>query len=109
VGDKVLIEATTQLRHSLRTGDVLARWGGEEFLLIMPHTDTGQAVAALERARSAGLGRTPNGAAVTASFGVAERVVDRTSHWNQLVDQADRRMYAAKLAGRNGIVARDVR
>ena len=104
-GDRVLIRAADQLRNCLRTGDVLARWGGEEFILIMPNTEASQAVAALERVRCAGLGERPDGQAVTASIGVAERVFDRTVHWCELLDIADRRMYAAKHAGRNQIVA----
>jgi diguanylate cyclase (GGDEF)-like protein len=104
-GDRVLIHAADQLRNCLRTGDVLARWGGEEFVLIMPNTEAGQAVAALDRVCSAGLGKRPDGQAVTASIGVAERLFDRATHWCELVDAADRRMYAAKRAGRNQIVA----
>lgn len=104
-GDCVLVCAADRLRNGLRTGDVLARWGGEEFILIMPNTEAGQAVAALERVRCAGLGERPDGQAVTASIGLAERVFDRAVHWCELVDTADRRMYAAKRAGRNQIVA----
>lgn len=105
VGDQVLIEATQRLRGSLRTGDVLARWGGEEFILILPNTRSDQAVAALERVRAAGLGTRPDRQAVTASFGVAERLQDGASNWRELVEIADRRMYEAKRGGRNRIVA----
>lgn len=104
-GDGVLVRAADRLRNCLRTGDVLARWGGEEFILIMPNTEASQAVAALDRVRCAGLGERPDGQAVTASIGVAERVSDGVARWRELVDIADRRMYAAKRAGRNQIVA----
>jgi diguanylate cyclase (GGDEF)-like protein len=104
-GDQVLIEATRRLRNSLRTGDVLARWGGEEFVLIMPNTEAPQAAAALERVRQSGLGAQPDGRPMTASIGIAERVRDGASGWHDLVEIADRRMYAAKHAGRNRIVA----
>lgn len=104
-GDRVLVSAADRLRSCLRTGDVLARWGGEEFVLIMPNTEADQAVAALERVRNTGLGERPDGHAVTASIGVAERASDGAAHWRELVDLADRRMYAAKHNGRNRIVA----
>jgi diguanylate cyclase (GGDEF)-like protein len=104
-GDRVLIEATQRLRAGLRTGDVLARWGGEEFILIMPNTEADRALAALERVRAGGLGLRPDGKRVTASFGVAERVLDGAASWRELVEIADRRMYAAKRAGRNRIIA----
>jgi len=104
VGDQVLIEATRRLRATLRTGDVLARWGGEEFILILPNTQADQAVAALERVRAAGLGNRPDNQTVTASFGVAERLQDGAATWHDLVEIADRRMYDAKRGGRNRIV-----
>jgi diguanylate cyclase (GGDEF)-like protein len=105
VGDEVLVEATRRLRATLRTGDVLARWGGEEFVLIMPNTQGEQAAAALERVRAGGLGTRPDGQPVTASFGIAERLQDGASNWRELVDIADRRMYEAKRGGRNRIVS----
>jgi diguanylate cyclase (GGDEF)-like protein len=105
VGDEVLIEATRRLRTTLRTGDVLARWGGEEFILIMPSTRTDQAAAALERVRAGGLGTRPDGQPVTASFGIAERLQDGAASWRELVDIADRRMYEAKRGGRNRVVS----
>jgi diguanylate cyclase (GGDEF)-like protein len=105
VGDQVLIEATRRLRATLRTGDVLARWGGEEFILILPSTQADQAVAALERVRVAGLGSRPDNQTVTASFGVAERLQDGAATWHDLVEIADRRMYDAKRGGRNRIVS----
>ncbi len=105
VGDEVLIEATRRLRATLRTGDVLARWGGEEFVLIMPNTQSEQAAAALERVRAGGLGTRPDGQPVTASFGISERLQDGASNWRELVDIADRRMYEAKRGGRNRIVS----
>jgi diguanylate cyclase (GGDEF)-like protein len=105
VGDEVLVEATHRLRATLRTGDVLARWGGEEFVLIMPNTQGEQAAAALERVRASGLGTRPDGQPVTASLGVAERLQDGASNWRELVDIADRRMYEAKRGGRNRIVS----
>ena len=106
-GDTVLKEAAQQLRTHLRAGDVLVRWGGEEFLLIMPNATTEQACQGMERVCEIGLGQTPDNQRVTASIGVAERVSDDAWDWTELVVKADSRMYEAKQAGRNRIVGCD--
>ena len=103
-GDAVLRNATLQLRQHLRAGDMLVRWGGEEFLLIMPNTQAKNACLGLQRVCEAGLGRAPDDKPVTASIGVAERLGDAAWDWARLVELADARMYAAKKAGRNRIV-----
>jgi diguanylate cyclase (GGDEF)-like protein len=104
-GDRILIQATHNLRAGLRTTDALSRWGGEEFVIIMPNTELEQALAALHRLRSGGLGARPDGRHLTASFGVSERIHDGTASGGDLVELADRRMYAAKRGGRDRIVA----
>ena len=106
-GDAVLKNATLLLRQHLRAGDILARWGGEEFVLIMPNASAKQACQGLQRVCEAGLGRTPDDKPVTASIGVAERQLDMAKDWSELVDVADARMYEAKTAGRNRIVGCD--
>lgn len=103
-GDRVLIEATKSLRSHQRTSDILVRWGGEEFVLIMPKTDSGQAKIALERIRKSGIGQRPDGTPLTASMGIAERLQDNTTDWRELVEVADLRMYKAKQSGRNRII-----
>lgn len=106
-GDRVLRNASLQLRTHLRAGDMLARWGGEEFLLIMPNTTASQACLGLQRVCDAGLGTTPDGQPVTASVGVAERLADGVWDWVELVAKADNRMYEAKKAGRNRMIGCD--
>lgn len=103
-GDQVLTAAAESIRANLRTGDMLARWGGEEFILIFPNTFATDAVLALERLRAAGLGQRPDGRPVTASIGVAERSEDKSSDCKKLVDIADHRMYLAKQAGKDQVV-----
>jgi len=103
-GDKVLIDMTNVISNSLRSGDTLARWGGEEFLLIMPNTDIPQAQAALLRMCSSGFGSRPDNTLLTASIGLAERNTDQIADWRALVDLADQRMYLAKQGGRNRVV-----
>lgn len=104
-GDQALVNAAGQMRLQLRTGDMLTRWGGEEFLIVMPNTGAAQAENALQRVRQAGLGQRPDGTPLTASIGIAERLADGAADWRQLVEKADARMYQAKQAGRDRIVA----
>jgi diguanylate cyclase (GGDEF)-like protein len=104
-GDHVLKSAVALLQKNLRMGDMLVRWGGEEFILIMPNTTQEQAFAALERIHSGGLGKRPDGTPMTASIGIAERSADHIHSWKHLVEVADQRMYSAKQAGRNRIVS----
>lgn len=103
-GDRAIINATEALKAQLRMGDMLTRWGGEEFLLIMPHTTAAMAGKALARVRETGFGTRPDGTPMTASIGIAERIGDGANDWRQLVEIADKRMYEAKQAGRNRIV-----
>jgi len=102
-GDNALRTAATALRRVLRRGDILVRWGGEEFVAVMPNTDPVGAETGIKRLRETGLGIRPDGLPLTASIGIAERVVDQAQQWSDLVEKADRRMYAAKQAGKNRV------
>ncbi|HEX8961732.1 MAG TPA: GGDEF domain-containing protein [Rhodocyclaceae bacterium] len=106
-GDRALIGAVEALRSHLRMGDMLTRWGGEEFLLIMPNTTAPMACKALARVREQGFGLRPDGTRMTASMGIAERVRDGADDWRQLVEFADKRMYTAKQGGRDRVVGCD--
>ena len=107
-GDKVIADVACRIRAHLRTGDMLVRWGGEEFLLIFPNTDMDHARLALRRVLDEGLGQRPDGNAVTASIGMAERLSDPVEGWQALVEWADQRMYEAKRNGKNRVVAADL-
>ncbi len=102
-GDRVLLNASQKLRSVLRTGDMLVRWGGEEFVLILPSTYCKEAAKVLERALTQGLGDRPDGRTMTASIGLAERTLDSPGDWRKLIEIADQRMYAAKNTGKNRI------
>lgn len=102
-GDRVLQEFTGNLQARMRGSDTLLRWGGEEFLLVMPNTDMHQARRALRRLTESGLGVRPDGTRLTASIGLAERCADRVSSPNELLELADHRMYRAKTGGRDQI------
>ena len=100
-GDRVLNEAAAGLRVMLRESDLLLRWGGEEFVVVLPDTDAREAVCLIERLRIHGICRRPDGERMTLSIGIAESVADRVESLDALVDLADRRLYEAKRAGRN--------
>jgi diguanylate cyclase (GGDEF)-like protein len=100
-GDTVLRKAAHALASTMRKHDVVIRWGGEEFVMVLPNTPAGAVADAVERLGALGLGLKPDGQAQTASIGVAERIADRAGDWASLVEAADARMYAAKRSGRN--------
>jgi diguanylate cyclase (GGDEF)-like protein len=100
-GDRVLKTAADRLRANLRTGDILGRWGGEEFALILPDCGGDTASTAIARLRERGLGDRPDGTPLTASYGIAERVADNAADWQALIEFADQRMYEAKLKGKD--------
>jgi diguanylate cyclase (GGDEF)-like protein len=106
-GDAVLREGAEVLRGSLRTGDLLGRYGGEEFLAVLPQIELEAARAAAERLRLSLEGlpvKLPSGAEarITASFGVASLdELGSSATSDLLVSLADRRLYDAKAAGRN--------
>jgi len=104
-GDNALRVAAGALRKVLRRGDILIRWGGEEFLAVMPNTDAEGALIAINRLREGGMGLRPDFKPVTASIGLAERVADSIDHWNELVEKADQRMYIAKQTGKDRVIS----
>jgi diguanylate cyclase (GGDEF)-like protein len=106
-GDLALCALVARLRHTLRRGDVLIRWGGEEFIAVLPDMPADQLPAFLIRLREGGFGLRPEGAPLTASIGVAESLADNVHNWQALVDLADRRMYEAKHGGRDRAVLPD--
>jgi diguanylate cyclase (GGDEF)-like protein len=98
-GDTVLAEVAARLRAVARPDDVVARFGGEEFVWLLPATDGAEALRAAERAREA-VASQPFGDAgfLTISAGVCEQ---RDAAAGSLLDCADRALYEAKSAGRN--------
>ncbi|MES2317290.1 MAG: diguanylate cyclase [Pseudomonadota bacterium] len=104
-GDTVLRNFAAAARTELRAGDVLARWGGEEFLLMLPATDVGMGQLVLrrmaERVRAAPIpGLDMN--ALTFSAGLVER--GRKEPFSETIVRADKAMYQAKMTGRDKIV-----
>jgi diguanylate cyclase (GGDEF)-like protein len=106
-GDRTLKRACESLRKVLRRGDIVVRWGGEEFIIMMPNTTGVGALNAILRLRELGLGDRPDGEPQTASIGIAEMVADKSGDWSDLVELADKRMYKAKKSGRDRVVTLD--
>jgi diguanylate cyclase (GGDEF)-like protein len=104
-GDAALRSATERLHDSMRSGDLIARWTGDQYLLVLPNASLERAEGALERLLSTGLGVRPDRAPVTASIGLAERQHDAAEDWWRLVDLAEARMRKARAAGGNRTVA----
>jgi diguanylate cyclase (GGDEF)-like protein len=106
-GDAVLREVGARLRSGIRAEDQIARWGGEEFLAVLPSTGLDGAMVIAERLRrSVDLAPFPVAETlleITVSIGAAAGV----SEPKPLIESADRRLYRAKEAGRNRVVAAD--
>ena len=105
VGDLVLQEVADVVLSSLRPDAVFGRWGGEEFLVVVPRADLEAGVAVAERLRRDIAARGfPGGLAMTASFGVS--VVSDADSVDAVLLRADRLLYVAKEAGRDLVVTR---
>lgn len=103
-GDQALVAASLSLRDTIRSGDVLVRWGGEEFVVILPGANSEEAQQVMQRLRINGLGQRPDGSLLTASIGIAERIQDHAADYRHLVEIADQRMYRAKMNGKDRMV-----
>jgi len=108
VGDAVLLELGRRVRDILRGGDTIGRYGGEEFMVLLPETDTIHACKVAERMRVAiaahplALGLVEGGINLTISIGAATFPTDGQSG-SEIVNKADQAMYWAKRLGRNQI------
>jgi diguanylate cyclase (GGDEF)-like protein len=106
-GDQVLAEVARRLRGSIRAIDLIGRYGGEEFVLVLPETALPGAGLLGERLRLA-IANTPVATldgplAITASLGIASTEPD-VADVAALINRADQALYAAKQAGRNRVL-----
>jgi diguanylate cyclase (GGDEF)-like protein len=111
-GDTVLVEVARRCQRALRTTDLLARWGGEEFIMLLPNTPPPQARQLADRVREA-IVCAPHiridGAdvLVTASLGAAGITQGQILSLDELITRADKALYQAKSAGRNQVAMSD--
>lgn len=112
VGDDVLKSVASKLVEALRKVDIVSRWGGEEFLMILPETSCEQAKEITERIRKTIESATINVSSssedffVTVSFGIAQGTLQKES-LNDIIQKADQALYLAKTNGRNQVVTYD--
>jgi two-component system cell cycle response regulator len=104
-GDELLVAFAEMLRRQTRATEIVARIGGEEFVVLLPHTNLEQGTAIAERIRgmttAVRIDSMPHG--VTASFGVAELAVGEDG--SAFMRRVDKALYEAKNLGRDCVVA----
>ena len=101
-GDRVLIEFAAKVHHLLRKNDLFGRFGGEEFVLLLPDTALDAALQVAERIRTAAI-PSPNEVGCTVSIGIT---LSQPTHdtLDKLLARADAALYQAKNTGRNRVV-----
>ena len=101
-GDKILKRITDVVKESIRGTDIFARWGGEEFVVLLPNTGLTETLSVAEKLRkkiqSVGMG---SKVSVTASFGVTE--VEDGDDAFRVILKADKALYIAKTNGKNRV------
>ncbi len=104
VGDDILIEFTQLIQTHIRSSDIFGRWGGEEFLLLLPNTDCSTATAIIEKLLKK-VEQYPFSISFsnTASFGLVS--YNGQASVLELINQADKALYEAKKYGRNCVFA----
>ena len=106
VGDAVLRQVSDNMQQALRKSDSLARWGGEEFLILLPETNLADGMQVIEKVRKM-IAQTPcqvdgMNISMTITFGV--NAYDNSETLSENIKQADQALYAGKNEGRNKVV-----
>lgn len=104
VGDKALVHLVDLLRKSMRPSDVLCRFGGEEFVLMLPATSLDEAAKAISRFLREFAAQTIPGTDSTLTFSAGVVVQDISESLQQAIQRADEATYAAKRSGKNRVV-----
>lgn len=110
IGDEALIAVAKTLKEHIRDSDMLARFGGEEFVIILPHTTQKDALIVAEKLRQAIASLTigcMGDHKITISIGVATMPDLKVESSDELLGEADRALYIAKEQGRNRVVLAD--
>ena len=106
-GDKVLQMVTQEIEACCRKADLPARWGGDEFAVLMPETSSSEACAVAERIRQEITARSltdPNGVRISLSVGIADLNSGEIDSPQTMINLADRALYGAKELGRDRVV-----
>ena len=105
-GDEVLKEISKLILTHVREADICVRWGGEEFLMLLPHTNLDGAIVVAEKVRTTISSQpiTKENLIVTSSFGVSQMADDDDE--NTLLIKSDKCLYEAKNSGKNKVIAR---
>lgn len=104
-GDEVIVKIVNTIKKVIRQDDIIARWGGEEFIVILPHTERERAVEIAERIKVQILSIEHDDmiGKVTASFGVTAFIIG--DDMKSIINRADQQLYAAKYQGKNRVAA----
>jgi len=104
IGDRVLKQITSLVSQRIRRSDIVARWGGEEFVLLLPDTDLDEAIKVAEMLRNVidtkVFDQVGN---ITCSFGVAQ--LEEEEDGEHLLNRADGLLYESKMSGRNRVTS----
>jgi diguanylate cyclase (GGDEF)-like protein len=111
-GDKLLVRVAQAAAAQVRASDVVARYGGDEFIVLLPHASAGQALPVAERIRASvaairmdALRDDQESFSITLSIGIAEvRRAPVDKNVERVIQRADEAMYTAKQSGRDRIV-----
>ena len=100
VGDQVIISITNLIKDIIRSSDVFARWGGDEFAILLPYTHKSEAIKLVERIRTViSTHYFDQAGYISCSFGIASFSEANAIH--ELLNIADKKLYQAKLNGKN--------
>lgn len=104
IGDEVLKDVASFLRNSLRKVDMVSRWGGEEFLIILPDTDIENAFSLINKLRISFSNRKVSSSRLSVTFSGGVTVVHKGGSPESMISEADTSLYRAKEGGRNKII-----
>jgi len=106
-GDVALVKISETLRNKTRQSDFVSRYGGEEFVLILPETDQENALRVAKKLhediRSSTFGTANNSFSITISVGLSSTSTKENSDWKQMLEDADRALYQAKRKGKDRV------